>query len=112
MTLRQFFRCRLPRESELDEEIQSHLQLAAQDRIQHGEAPEHAAMAARREFGNVTLIKEAAREIRGWAWIHRLWQDVSYGVRNLRRTPGSTATMILTLALGIGASTTIFSILD
>jgi len=103
---------RQKRERDLDEEIQSHLQLAAQDRIRNGESPEHAAVSARREFGNPTLIRESAREVWGWTWVDRIIQDTRYGLRNFARTPGSTAIIILTLALGIGSSTAIFSIID
>ncbi|HTA45652.1 MAG TPA: ABC transporter permease [Bryobacteraceae bacterium] len=92
------------RERELDEEIQAHFRLAEQDG--------HSAESARRDFGNVTLIKETARELWGWASIERLVEDMRIALRSLSRTPGTTATMILTLALGIGASTAIFSIVD
>ena len=62
---------RRQRERELEEEIQAHLRLAAQDRVRNGETPEQAAIAARREFGNPTLIKEVARDLWGWTWAER-----------------------------------------
>jgi predicted permease len=112
MTWRRPFPERSRRERDLDEEIQSHLNLAAQDRIRNGETPEHAAVSARREFGNPTVIKEIARDVWGWTWLDRLGQDIHFAVRTFARTSGSTATIILTLALGIGACASIFSIVD
>jgi predicted permease len=103
---------RKQRERDLAEEIQSHLRLAAEDRIRNGESPDHASISARREFGNTTQIKEIARDIWGWTWLDRTVHDLRYGFRSFSRTPGATAVIILTLALGIGASTAIFSIID
>src|SRR5262245_13399876 len=100
------------RNEELEEEIRGHLQMAVRDRMERGESREQAEKAARREFGNVGLIKETTRAMWGWAALERLRQDVRYGVRMLRKSPGFSLIVILTLGLGVGANTAIFSVLN
>ena len=73
------------REEELDEEIQSHLRMAARERMERGETAEGAGVSATREFGNVTLIKEVTREMWGGAFWETFWQDIRYGARLLYR---------------------------
>jgi putative ABC transport system permease protein len=98
------------RKRELDEELASHLRMAAQDRIDRGEDPGQAAANAKRDLGNIGLVQEATADVEGWATLRRFMQDVRYGLRVLRRNPTFAAVSILTLALGIAASTAIFSV--
>jgi hypothetical protein len=100
------------RDEELDEELQSHLRMAAQDRVERGESSEQARDSARREMGNVSLVKDTTREIWGWRWLADAAQDLRFGLRILRKNPGLSALLILTLAVGVGGTTAMYSVIE
>ncbi len=97
-------------DSELNEELAYHLDRQTETGIARGLSPEDARRAARLSLGNATAHREQARDHWSWTWLEILWQDLGHAARSLRKAPGFTATAVLTLVLGIGASTSIFSV--
>jgi len=99
-------------EREMDEELRGYLDAAVKEKMRSGMSQEQALRAARVEMGSMDAVKEEIRSA-GWEWnVEALWQDLRYGLRQLRRTPGLTAVIVLSLALGIGANTAVFTLID
>jgi predicted permease len=111
MSWRRFFR-REEWDAERTCEMEAHLAHETDEFVARGMSRDDAQAAAKRKFGNETKLREEIYEMNTVSWLDSLWQDVKYGARTLRKSPGYAALAILTLALGIGANTTIFSLLN
>ena len=97
---------------DLDQDIRDFIERETQDNTDRGMSPEEARYAALRKFGNVTRVKEETWEVWSFVWLEELWHDVRYALRQVRRNAGLTGAVVITLALGIGANSAVFSIVN
>src|SRR2546430_2360174 len=100
------------RDDDLRDEIAAHLRMAIDERMARGASREEATLAARKEFGNGGHVTEVTRDVRGGLWAERLRQDVRYGLRSLLHTPAFTVVAVLTLAIGVGANSAMFTVVN
>src|SRR5215475_3085325 len=97
---------------DFDQEIQTHLDMLTRENMRRGMSPGEARLAARRKFGPVAGIKENRRDSRGFPIVDTMMKDIRYGLRMLRKYPGSSLIAVLTLGIGIGLNTAVFTVYD